>query len=143
MAKAGPLSAQQALFVDHYLISFNATTAAHEAGYSLKNTGLTARLLAKPRISDEIRRRCLAIQTKLEMNGDDIRRGFARIATDPREQAAGGPSFDARIKALRELGLLLGLYTSKIEVRGSITLVDLLAAADQRMVELTVPQVAH
>jgi hypothetical protein len=142
-SKPKPLSPQQRRFVDEYLVDFNAQSAAVRAGYSAKTGGIGNRLQHDAHISDEINRRCLRMQARLEMNGDDIRRGFARIATDPREQADGGPSFDARIKALRELGLLLGLYTSKIEVRGSITLVDLLAAADERMVELQPPMAVN
>lgn len=133
--KPKALNAQQRRFVDHYLVDWNAKAAAGRAGYSLKNDSIGTRLVHDPMVSDEIRRRCLAVQMRLEMNGDDIRRGFARIATDPREVSAGGPSYEARISALRELGKLLGLYTSKIEVRGSITLVDLLAAAEQRTIE--------
>lgn len=135
MSKPKALSPQHRRFVAEYLLDFNAQAAAVRAGYSAKTGGVGARLQHDPHIAAEIQRRCLTIQVRLEMNGDDIRRGFARIATDPREVSAGGPSFEARIMALRELGKLLGLYTSKIEVRGSITLVDLLAAADQRMVE--------
>jgi hypothetical protein len=135
VAKPKPLSAQQRRFVDEYLVDFSGQHAAGRAGYATSNTGVGVRLLRDARISQEITQRCLKIQARLEMNGDDIRRGFARIATDPREPVDGGPSFDARIKALRELGLLLGLYTSKIELRGSITLVDLLAAADERTLE--------
>lgn len=143
MTKPKSLSPQQRRFVDEYLIDFNAQHAADRAGYSTRSAGVGTRLQHDPHIAAEIQRRCLAVQVRLEMNGDDIRRGFARIATDPRGVIDGGPSFEARISALRELGKLLGLYTSKIEVRGSITLVDLLAAADQRMAEVTTPQVLN
>ena len=37
----------------------------------------------------------------------------------------------ARIKAIREAGLIKGLYTNKIQVTGSLTLIDLLLGASQ------------
>lgn len=138
-----PLSAQQKRFIDHYLVDFNAQQAAVRAGYSAKNSGAGVRVMYDARIMEEIQSRCLRIQVRLEMNGDDIRRGFARIATDPREQAAGGPSFEARISALRELAKLFGMYTQKIHVTGSLTLVDLLLAADRKTAELAAAAPLH
>ena len=132
MGRTKALNPRHARFIAEYMIDFNATAAAGRAGFSLKNRAIGTKLLAMPRITDEVRRKCLDIQVRLEMDSDDVRRGFARIATDPREPAAGGPSYEARIKALRELGKLMGLYTSKIEVKGSLTLVDLLLAADRK-----------
>lgn len=133
-AKPKPLSAQQRRFVAEYLVDFNAQQAAVRAGYSAKNSGAGVRVMYDARIMDEINRRCLAIQAKLEVNADDVRRGFARIATDPREEHMGGPSYEARIKALRELGKLFGMYQTRIHVTGSLTLVDLLLAADKQIV---------
>jgi len=133
VAKA--LSAQQRKFIAHYLLEFNATEAAKQAGYSEDTADVQgSRLLRNVRVLDEVRRRCLLAEKRLELNGDDIRSFHARVMTDPRQECDGGPSHIARIMSARELGKLLGLYTSKIEVRGSITLVDLLAAADQRTV---------
>jgi hypothetical protein len=139
VAKPKPLNPQQRRFVDEYLIDFIATAAAARAGYSTKDTSGANRLMQIPQVVDEINRRCLRIQARLEMTGDDIRRGLARIATDPREQAAGGPSYEARIMALRELAKLFGMYTQKIHVTGSLTLVDLLLAADRKTAELAAP----
>lgn len=136
MGKTKTLNARYRRFVEHYLVHFNATQAAGEAGFSLKNRAIGTKLVQHPLISDEIRRQCLAIQVRLEMTGDDIRRGFARIATDPRDQHMGGPSYEARIMALRELAKLFGMYTQKIHVTGSVTLVDLLLAADRKAEEL-------
>lgn len=129
--KTPVLSAQQSRFVDEYMIDWNAQGAAGRAGYSLKNSAAGAHLLRKPQIDTELRKRCLAIQSKLEMGADDVRRGFARIATDPRSPAEGGPSYGDRINALRELGKIFGMYTNKIQVTGSLTLVDLLLLADK------------
>lgn len=132
----------QRRFVDEYMVDFNAKQASVRAGYSQGNTAIGVVTLNQPLVDAEIRRRCLKIQAKLEIDGDDVRRGFARIATDPREEAAGGPSWLARIRALRELGLLLGLYEDKIHITGSVTLVDLLLAAD-KAVQIKQPAIEH
>lgn len=129
-----PLSNQQRLFVDYYMQHFNAKKAAEEAGYSMSNGSVGTSLMRRPQIEDEIRRRSLEAQKKLDLGADDVRRGFAKIATDPREPKLGGPSYEARLVAWRELGKLLGMYSTKIQVSGSITLLDLLNAADSSKV---------
>lgn len=129
------LKHRHARFIAEFLVDFNATAAAGRAGFSLKNSAIGAKLVAHPMVADEIRRQCLAVQVRLEMNADDVRRGFARIATDPRDQAGGGPSYEARIMALRELAKLMGLYIAKVHVTGTLTLEDLLLAADRKPAE--------
>lgn len=136
MAKPKALNARYRRFVAEYMIDFNGTAAAGRAGFSLKNRAIGTKLIQHSMIADEIRRQCLAVQVRLEMSADDIRRGFARIATDPRDEHTGGPSYEARIKALRELGKLFGMYTNKIQVTGSLTLVDLLLMADRQSEQL-------
>lgn len=124
------LSFKQLKFVEAYIgaAEFNCAEAARMAGYSSTNTA-PIRILSIPLVEKEIIRRCLKIVPNLEMTGNDVRRGLARIASDPRSPAAGGPTHVARTKALRELGLIHGLYTNKIQVTGSLTLIDLLLGA--------------
>lgn len=140
MAKLNP---RYARFVGEYLIDFNAAAAASRAGYSAKNNSVGQRLMNTPAIAAEVELRCAKIQAKLEVTADDVRRGLARIATDPREERAGGPSFRDRILAWRELAKLFGMYTQKIHVTGSITLVDLLLAADRKIAELPAAERTH
>lgn len=140
---AKPLSAQHQRFVVEYMQDFNAEKAYARAGYAAANRAGPMRLMHDSRILDEIRKRCLEVQVRLEMNGDDVRRGFARIATDPRTRKQGGPSYMARITALRELAKLFGMYTHKIQVTGSLTLVDLLLAADRKAEALPAPEARH
>lgn len=128
------LTQQQRRFVAEYMCDFDGQNAAERAGYSVKNTGIGTHLMQNPVILDELRRRCLAAQHRLEMTADDVRSGLARIATDPREPKDGGPSWDARINAWVQIAKLLGMYTHKIQVTGSLTLVDLLLAADAKVV---------
>lgn len=141
--KLKPLSPQQERFVYEYMIDFTAKEAYARAGYSTTNSAGPMRIMRNAAVIDAIRKRCMEIQVKLEVNADDVRRGFARIATDPREEHLGGPSWRDRIAAWRELGRLFGMYTNKIQVTGSLTLVDLLLAADARMVETPLLEVKH
>lgn len=140
---AKDLNPQQRRFVAEYMIDFNAYAAAGRAGYSMRDKAIGTVLMQKPQVADEITRQCLKVQAKLEVNADDVRRGLARIATDPRAEADGGPSFRDRILAWRELAKLFGMYTQKIHVTGSITLVDLLLAADRKAEQPALPGVVH
>jgi hypothetical protein len=128
-ATAKRMNPRQRRFVAEYMTDFVAQAAAGRAGYSLKNGSIGLRLMNNPLVQAEIRRRCLLVEQRLEFTTDDVRRGFCRIASDPREVADGGPSFEARISALTQLGRLLGMYSNKLQVSGGLTLVDLLLAA--------------
>lgn len=121
------------------MVDFKPTPAARRAGYSESATKTACRLLEVPGIRDEIVRRCTFIQMKLSIEADDVRRGIAAIATDPRPAAEGGPPWATRLAAWIELGRLLGLYTSKLEVRGSLTLEQLLLAADKAVEQPKLP----
>jgi hypothetical protein len=126
------LTFKQLKFIEAYIgpAEFNCAEAARMAGYSHKSTAYT-QILNIPMVEAEIRRRCLKIAPNLRMSADDITGGLCRIASDPRSPLKGGPTPVARIKALREMGLIKGLYTNKIQVTGSLTLIDLLLGASQ------------
>lgn len=126
------LSVLQSKFIDAYMgpAEFNAAEAARMAGYSNRINAPT-RILDIPMVEEELRRRCLRIAPSLRMSGDDIIAGLSRIASDTRSAAEGGPTIMARARVLRELGLIRGLYTNKIQVTGSLTLIDLLLGATQ------------
>jgi len=141
------LTFKQLKFINAYIgpAEFNAAEASRIAGYSEMAANNATRILDIPAVEAEIRRRCLKIAPTLVMSGDDIMRGIARIASDPRSPLKGGPTPVARLKAFRELGLIKGLYTNKIQLTGSLTLIDLLLGAavlppDNRP-ELAVPGV--
>lgn len=136
MAKLHP---RHMRFVSEYMIDFDKNAAARRAGYSKSDPSCGFKLMARyPQIVEEVERQCLKIQIRLELSADDVRRGIARIATDPRDVAAGGPSFRDRLAAWVELGKLFGMYQHKIQVTGSLTLVDLLLAADKQTREIAV-----
>lgn len=137
------LSHQHHRFVDEYLIDLNGSAAAVRAGYSAKSARVTAsRLLTKANILEEVGKRFAAMQSRLEMNADDVRREFIKIIKDARSPAAGGPSVEAKISALDKLAKVLGMYTAKIHVTGTLTLEDLLLAADRKPAE-SQPGVTH
>lgn len=119
-------------FVAEYLIDFKAGPAAVRAGYSPKSYSAACRMLLRPHVALEIQRRCLTVQAKLSIDADDVRRGIARIATDPRDSSAGGPTHSERLAAWRELGKLLGMYIERTQVSGTLTLDQLLLAAEKR-----------
>ena len=129
----------EARFVAEYMVDFSITKAAIRAGYSPKSVKAHYALLDRPHVAAEVYRRCKQAQFKLEVDADDVRRGFARIATDPRTLDEGGPTHGERIQAWREIGKLLGLYTNKIQVSGNLTLTDLLLAADAKQATLALP----
>lgn len=133
------LTPRQRRFVDEYLVDLNALQAAQRAGFSQRDRAAGHRLLNVPHVYAEIQRRMLARQVRLEVTGDNIRYGFAAIAWDPREEAAGGPSHGERIMALRELGRLHGLYIEKHVFTGA-TLEQLLAMANERAKALPIEQ---
>lgn len=78
---ANKLTPKQKRFVDEYLIDLNATQAAIRAGYS-KNTAAEqgARLLINVNISEEIQKRRVELQNKLEITQEKVLQELAAIA---------------------------------------------------------------
>lgn len=126
------LTPREQRFVAEYLVDFKAGPAAVRAGYSQKSYAIASRILIRSHVADEIKHRCLAIQVKLSIDADDVKRGIARIATDPRNSDDGGPTHSERLAAWRELGKLLGMYIERTQVSGTLTLDQLLLASERR-----------
>lgn len=137
-----PLTDKQQRFVDAYIDgpnAFHATRCAVDAGYSEKAAKkYGSEVMRKPHVRAEINRRCLEAQVRLEVTGDHIRQGFAQIAFDPRDVAAGGPDRVERMTALDRLAKLFGLYIEKHVFTGA-TLEQLLALAEEREKTLPAP----
>lgn len=129
---------KQRLFILEYLKKFNALDAARKAGFSKKDLKAGDRLLNIPHVAAEINRVLLRAQTRLEVEGDDIRQGFARIAFDPREVKAGGPTRLERMMALSHLAKIYGLYINKHIFTGA-TLEQLLSEGDAIEAQLGPP----
>jgi len=128
------LTPLESRFVDEYLIDFKVGPASVRAGYSQKSYAVACRVLIRPHVAAEVQRRCLVIQAKLSIDADDVRRGIARIATDPRDSQAGGPTHSERLNAWRELGKLLGMYIEKHVVNATLNLEQLLLVSETRTV---------
>lgn len=125
------LLAKELAFIDEYLRTFNALQSAKTVGYSDRDPSCGDRLVKRPLIAREIARRCLERRERLEVTADHIDQAFAAIAFDPRDEKGGGPNYDQRMTALREMGKLRGLYIQKHVFTGA-TLEQLLSLAGER-----------
>lgn len=108
MADEFGLSVRQRRFVEHFIVSGNATQAYIAAGYSPKNAGPDAgKTLKKPKVSEAIE----ALRPKTELaieemiTPQDVINGL--MAETRGEHAA------TRVAAWRELGRVLGLFIDK------------------------------
>ncbi|HSV24662.1 MAG TPA: terminase small subunit [Xanthobacteraceae bacterium] len=80
-APAHKFTARQALFMDHWMVSRNATQAAIAAGYSGKTAYSSGqRLLKQVEIKGELDRRAGKQADKLEVSADRVVREVAKIA---------------------------------------------------------------
>ena len=152
------LTAKQQRFVDEYLVDFNATQAALRAGYSKKTAAfIGAQNLKKLQIQTEIARRQRDLQKRTEVSQDRVVKELARIAfadaavvcvtdfdklTDDQRAAIQGVrptnfgweiKLCDKIKALELLGRHIGMFADKLEVKGSIDIASVLAAARGRV----------
>ncbi|MGE0598204.1 MAG: terminase small subunit [Dehalococcoidia bacterium] len=79
----GRLTPKQTRFVAHYLVHYNGTRAAMEAGYSQNPDSARAhatKMLAKAHISEAILARQRRVTEKLEVDADMVVSGLAAIA---------------------------------------------------------------
>nr|DAJ35965.1 MAG TPA: Terminase small subunit [Caudoviricetes sp.] len=152
------LTAKQQRFIDEYLVDFNATQAAIRAGYRKQNAyQIGSENLRKPKIQSEIARRQRDLQKRTEVSQDRVVKELARIAfvdasvvcvtdfdklTDDQRAAIQGAKptnfgweikLCDKIKALELLGRHIGMFADKLEVKGSIDIASVLAAARGRV----------
>ena len=152
------LPPMQDRFVDEWLIDFNGTQAAIRAGYSERSArSIAGRLLTKDNIQREISRRQRDLQKRTEVSQDRVVKELARIAfadaavvcvtdfdklTDDQRAAIQGVrptnfgweiKLCDKIKALELLGRHIGMFADKLEVKGSIDIASVLAAARGRV----------
>ena len=73
------LKPRERRFVDEFFQDFQALPAAIRAGYSEKDTGIGTRLLSRPHIADEVRRRVIEQQSRMQIKADDLRRFHASM----------------------------------------------------------------
>ncbi|WP_144704961.1 terminase small subunit [Fictibacillus phosphorivorans] len=107
------LTIKQALFIEEYLIDYNATQAAIRAGYSKKTAyAIGQENLKKPEIIKAINAEAEYRIEKAAITVDFILQGIKNIADNNEEQTKD------RLKAYELLGKYLKLFTDKTEVSG-------------------------
>lgn len=98
------LTNKQRVFIDEYLIDFNATQAAIRAGYSAKTAGsIGAENLTKPEIKEEIEARL----AEVHMSADEALKRISEIARGDIAQIMdiSGVGFSLNMAMAKELGL--------------------------------------
>ncbi len=109
------LNAKQKAFTVEYIKDKNATQAAIRAGYSERTArSIGNELLAKPDIQKAIEDLEKAAQTRAGITVDKIVERINKIAEDPNTAPRD------RLKADELLGKYLGMFTEKVDVKGSI-----------------------
>jgi len=104
------LTNKQELFIQHYMITLNATQAAIKAGYKEKTArAIGFENLTKPNIAKEIEERLQKRATDNGITADYVLKGIKAIAD--REGIREGDT----LKAYELLGKHLKLFTDKIE----------------------------
>lgn len=120
--KKAPLNDREQAFCDAY--RGNKTQAAIEAGYSVKSAPtIGSRLYKKVEVLAEIRRQQLERQNAAVMDRDEMQRLFSSTARDMRA------ALQLRLKAAELLGKTRGDFSTKLELKGNLTVHDLAAAA--------------
>lgn len=75
------LTDKQQLFVDHYLITLNATKSAIAAGYAEAQADVQGwQLLSNPKVSKQLRKLMARRAKKLELSGENVLREISKIA---------------------------------------------------------------
>jgi Terminase small subunit len=129
--KPKTLNRRQRAFIEAYMTNgFNALGAAKKAGYSKKDIKAGDRLMKIPHVHDAIIKRLTHHDLDIQADGAAIRRGFERIAYDPRTPGKGGPTKMERMTALRNLGQMRGVFINKHLV-SDVSLEQLLTSVDE------------
>ncbi|HBY86611.1 MAG TPA: terminase small subunit [Colwellia sp.] len=102
------LTTKQQRFVECYLIAFNGTQAAIEAGYSEKTArSISCELLTKPDIRSAIKKQLEQLSSDSYVSREVILTGLLKEAMGTGENST--PT--SRVNAWSQLGKLSGLYT--------------------------------
>lgn len=122
----GKLSNKRQRFVREYLVDFNATAAAIRAGYSKRTARMAgSRLMTNDDVSASVAAAQQKVAEKLDVTVEEVLKFWADTMRDK------AVHLDTRIAASDKLGKALAMYSSKVHVTGSLSLLDLLAGADK------------
>lgn len=140
------LTNRQRMFVDEYLVDFNATQSAIRAGYSPKGAETTgSKLLRNPKVAEAIKARTQEKQSNLIADQEEILEMLTSIARGGKQsfsskvtkvvngsvekrssEGTSTPQTEERLKALELLGKANAMFTDKVnsEVTEAVTFVD-------------------
>ena len=100
------MTPKQKIFIREYLLDFNATRAAKEAGFSHPNVQ-GSQLLAKPHIKKRLAEAILERSERLQIDADWV------VSQLEKEAADQSNSSVVRVRALELLGKHLGIFSSR------------------------------
>lgn len=138
------LTEKQARFVEEYLVDFNASRAARDAGYSKKGAPRYAvDLLKKPHIQKAIAAAVEARSERVRIDADYVlttirdtveRCRQAEAVVDDEGQETGEYRFDSRgvLKGCELLGKHLRLFVERVEVDAGEELIAAIMAGRER-----------
>lgn len=119
-----PLNPRQERFVQEYLKDGNATQAYIRAGYAPKAADVCGtKLLGNARVSAAVKAGREKLAAKAGLTVERVVNGLLREATGEAEDSTA----PARISAWAHLGKHLGMFIDRSEIKGSLTLEQLIA----------------
>lgn len=126
------LTPKQARFVEEYLLDLNAAAAARRAGYSEKNAdSIAAQLLRKTKVFEAVQSAVAARSAKAEITAEYVLENLKRLSERCMSEKEFAPSAAAR--ALELLGKHLGLFSDRVELSGSLSVLGVLGDLTKRV----------
>lgn len=126
------LTPKQARFVEEYLLDLNAAAAARRAGYSEKNAdSIAAQLLRKTKVFEAVQSAVAARSAKAEITAEYVLENLKRLSERCMSEEEFAPSAAAR--ALELLGKHLGLFSDRVELSGSLSVLGVLGDLTKRV----------
>jgi len=112
------MTTKQELFINNYLIHFNATRAAIEAGYSEDTAySIANENLRKPDIKEVVDKRIAEIVAQTNDKRAYLIKFWQKVIDDPESKQSD------RIKASDLLGKYLAMFTENLRLSGGIQIV--------------------
>ena len=126
------LTPKQARFVEEYLLDLNAAAAARRAGYSEKTAdSIAAQLLSKTKVFEAVQSAVAARSAKTEITAEYVLENLKRLSERCMGEEEFAPSAAAR--ALELLGKHLGLFSDRVELSGSLSVLGVLGDLTKRV----------